>query len=385
MKAVWSGSISWGLVNIPIKLYSAVESRRADFRLLCKEHKSPIRYKRVCEAGGEEVGWSDIVNGLELEKGNYFILTKEEVDKLKPEGKENLEIIEFVDKAELEPIYYDKSYFAVPKEQSEKAYFLFRDLLDEMGIAAISKFVMRNKEYICALQPFEDGMLLCILHYHQYIRDIGEIVVGERPEIGVDEKELGKLLIGKHLKKEFHLEEFRDTFMDRLKDLIRRKMEGEEIEIGELPKRAEDKSLVDALKASVGMEEPVPPTATVTAAVTTPIEPSKVSAGRTREREYLPMLCEKGMEGVLDEKGYVFEPKMDGTRCIAEVYEDVRLINRRGRDISRRYPLIVKELGKITHNCVLDGEIVCFNEEGVPDFNLLQKRERSGNGSVSGC
>jgi DNA ligase D-like protein (predicted ligase) len=79
---------------------------------------------------------------------------------------------------------------------------------------------------------------------------------------------------------------------------------------------------------------------------------------------------------IFDNEGYIFEPKMDGTRCIAEVFEDVRLINRRGRDISRRYPLIVKELGKITHNCVLDGEIVCFNEEGVPDFNLLQKREQ---------
>jgi Ku protein len=366
MKAVWSGSISWGLVNIPIKLYSAVESGRADFRLLCKEHKAPIRYKRVCEAGGEEVGWGDIVNGLELEKGNYFILTRDEVDKLKPEGKENLEILEFVDKTELEPIYYDKSYFAVPKDKSEKAYFLFKELLDEMGITAIGKFVMRNKEYICALQPFEEGMLLCTLHYHQYIRDIGEIVMGERPEIGVDEKELGKLLIEKHLKKEFHLEKFRDTFMERLKDLIRRKMEGKEIEIGELPKR-EEKSLVDALKASVGVgiEEP---------AIVYP-EVSAKRMGRI-SREYLPMLCEKGIEGVLDEKGYIFEPKMDGTRCIAEVYEEVRLINRRGRDISKRYPEIVKELGKITHNCVLDGEIVCFNEEGVPDFNLLQKREQ---------
>ncbi|RJS68457.1 Ku protein, partial [Methanophagales archaeon] len=334
MKAVWSGSISWGLVNIPIKLYSAVESRRADFRLLCKEHKAPIRYKRVCEAGGEEVGWGDIVNGLELEKGNYFILTRDEVDKLKPEGKENLEILEFVDKTELEPIYYDKSYFAVPKDKSEKAYFLFKELLDEMGITAIGKFVMRNKEYICALQPFEEGMLLCTLHYHQYIRDIGEIGMGERPEIGVDEKELGKLLIEKHLKKEFHLEKFRDTFMERLKDLIRRKMEGKEIEIGELPKR-EEKSLVDALKASVeGIEKPAP------TPVTTPIvypEGSVKKVGRI-SREYLPMLCEKGIEGVLDEKGYIFEPKMDGTRCIAEVYEEVRLINRRGRDISKRYP-----------------------------------------------
>jgi len=203
---------------------------------------------------------------------------------------------------------------------------------------------------------------------------MGNVHVARKGELGVDEKELGKLLIEKHLKKEFHLEKFRDTFMERLKDLIRRKMEGEEIEIGELPKKEKEKSLVDALKASVGMgiEEPVPTTATVS--VTTPIEPSKVSGGRSREREYLPMLCEKGTGGVLDEEGYIFEPKMDGTRCIAEVYEDVRLINRRGRDISRRYPEIVKELGKITHNCVLDGEIVCFNEEGGSRFQSITKK-----------
>jgi Ku protein len=345
MKAVWNGSISWGLVNIPIKIYSAVKSSRSDFRQLCREHKSPIYYKRFCEKGGEEVGWDDIVNGLEFAKDSYFVLTREEIEKLKPKGKEDLEIIEFVGRGELKPIYYNKSYFVAPYEKNGKAYFLFKDLLDEMEVIAIGKFVMRDREYLCALQPFDEGMLLSTLYYHQDIRNMGEIEgLGRKPEFTEDEIEMGKLLIEKYYKKAFQLEEFSDTFIEKLKELIRRKMEGEEVVVREEPIR-EEKGLLEALKASV-------------------------------EREYQPMLCENGMDSVLDSEGYIFEPKMDGTRCIAEIFDEVRLFNRRGRDITRRYPEIARELSEIEQSCVLDGEIVCYNEENVPDFNLLQKREQ---------
>jgi len=377
MKAIWSGSISWGLVNIPIKLYSAVDSTRADFRMLCREHHAPIRYLRVCEEGGEEVQWNNTVSGLELNRDEYFILTRTELDKLKPGGKENFEIIKFADRTALSTIYYDKSYFVAPEKKSEKAYFLFKTLLEEMGLIAIGKFVMKNKEHICALQPYEQGMLLYTLHYHQYVRDIGEVIPAKQPEIGTKEKELGKQLIEKYRERELRMDEFRDTFMDRLKDLVRRKLAGEEIEIGEIPQPLEEVSLLDALKASIGAEEPA--AAAVTAAAQAPAAPEKVAAPVAGElKGYSPMLCETGVETVLEEDGYIFEPKLDGTRCIAEISGagEVRLINRRGRNLTKRYPEIVRELQKIPRSCVLDGEIVCFNEEQVPEFRLLQKREQ---------
>lgn len=255
---------------------------------------APIHYKRVCEEGGEEVRWDDIVSGLELGKDDYFLLTRDEIDKLKPRGKENFEIIELVHKTTLNTIYYDKSYFVVPAEKSEKAYFLFRELMEEMGLIAIGKFVMKNKEYICALQPYREGMILYTLHYHQYVRDIADVVPAKQPEISTKERELGKQLIEKYYEKELCMEEFRDTFMDRLKDLIRRKLAGEEIEIGELPQPKEE-SLLEALKASVGAEEP----AAAATSAKTPAASEKVTAkamaGRV-SREYTKMLCETGVE-----------------------------------------------------------------------------------------
>lgn len=372
MKAVWSGSISWGLVNIPVKLYTAVESARADFHLLCKEHRAPIHYRRVCGQGGEEVQWNGIVSGLELGKGEYFILTRDEIDKLKPGGHENFEIIKFVHKSTLDPIYYDKSYLVAPTEKGEKAYFLFKELMEEMELIAIGKFVMKNREHIGALQPYGEGMLLYTLHYHQYVRDIAEVVPAKVPELSARERELGKQLIGKYYEKELHMEEFRDTFMDRLRELVRRKLAGEVIELTELP-QPEEASLLQALEASVGhAEKPAP------AAVPQP-QTEKVPAQALADqisREYAPMLCETGVESLLSEDGYIFEPKLDGTRCIATVSEVVKLINRRGREISKRYPFITRELKEIPHRCVLDGEIVCFNEDQVPDFNRLQMREQ---------
>ena len=373
MRAIWSGSISWGLVNIPIKLYSAVESGGPDFRMLCKEHHAPIHYKRVCEEGGEEVPWNNIVSGLEIGKDDYFILTRDELDKLKPGGQENFEIIEFVDSDALKDIYYNKSYFVAPGEKSEKPYFLFKGLLEEMGLIAIGKFVMKNKEHLCALQPYEQGMLLYILHYHQYVRDIGEVVPAKQPEIGAKEKELGKQLIEKYREQELRMEEFRDTFMDRLKDLVRRKLAGEEIEIGELPQAPEEVTLLDALEASLGAAKPAAAAAAAQAHAAAEAEPA--AEAEELVQEYAPMLCETGVNTVLDEDGYIFEPKLDGTRCIAAVTrEEVKLINRRARNITKRFPEIVRELQKIPQSCILDGEIVCFNEDQVPDFSLLQKR-----------
>ena len=250
MRASWAGNISWGLVNVPIKIYSATRSKQVHFRMLCKEHSLPIHYKMICERG-EEIDKKDVVMGLEFEKNSYFILDSEELKKLKPKKTDNLEIYEFVDVDKIEPIYYDKSYYVVPQKRKDKAFFLLKELMEEMKRVAIGKVVIKNREYICALQPYKRGILLSILHFYDEIRDMEELEnLDEIPEIDDKEKELGKLLIEKYYNRDFDLSKYKDTFIEELKELIKKKMEGKEVKVEEV-KPAEEKSLMEALKASI--------------------------------------------------------------------------------------------------------------------------------------
>lgn len=250
MRATWSGNISIGMVNIPIKIYSATKSKKVQFKMLCKKHSLPIHYKMICE-NGEELKKDDIVMGIEFEKNSYFVLDQEEIKKLKPARTENLEICEFVDLDEIKPIYYEKNYYIAPQRKKDKAYFLLKELMEEMKKAAIGKVVIKNKEYIAAIQPFEKGLLLSILHYYDELNEISEIEnLDEKPEISDKEKELGKLLIEKYYNEKFELKKYKDTFMQELKKLIKKKIEGEEIVIRE-EKPKEEISLMEALKATI--------------------------------------------------------------------------------------------------------------------------------------
>lgn len=250
MRASWSGNISWGLVSIPVKIYSATKSRPVSFKMLCKQHNLPIHYKMVCE-NGEELKKEDIVMGLEFEKNSYFILDAEEIKKLRPKRTDTLEIYEFIDLEQIDPVYYDKQYYMIPQRKKDKAFFLLRELLEEMKKAAIGKVVIKNKEYLCAIQPYRKGLLLSILHYYDEIRDINELEnLDEVPELDEKEKELGRLLIEKYYNEEFDLSKYKDTFIEELKEMIKKKMEGKEVKVEEA-KPKEEISLMEALKASI--------------------------------------------------------------------------------------------------------------------------------------
>lgn len=252
MRAGWSGNISWGLVSIPVKLYPATRSKQVAFKMLCKNHKLPVHYKMVCECG-EELTKRDIVMGLEFEKKSYFILDAEEIKKLKPKRTDNLEIMEFIDIDEIDPVYYEKSYYVVPQRRGDKAFFLLKTLMEEMKKAAIGKIVMKNKEYLCAVQPYRKGLLLSVIHYKDEIRDMEDLEnLDLIPQIDEKEKELGRLLIEKYYNKKFDLARYKDTFVEELKELIKKKLEGKEVKKVEEVKVEEEISLMEALKASVG-------------------------------------------------------------------------------------------------------------------------------------
>ncbi|MBD3254727.1 MAG: Ku protein [Candidatus Lokiarchaeota archaeon] len=251
MKAVWKGYIGFGLVNIPISLYSAVEQNKFSFRLLHEKDHGKIHYKRVCSKCGKEVDWDDIVKGLKVGKGNYYVLTKKELDQLKPTSGDLIEIQEFVSEDQLDMIFLDKHYFIGPSKGNKRSYYLFKEILKTQKKIAIATFVMRENEYYCSIKSFKEGMLLSLLNYDNDVRDISSVdYLGEKPEFKEQEISLAQQLVKKLTKESFDPSKYKDTFEEKLKEKIRKKMEGEMVTIEE-EKVEGTENLIESLKASV--------------------------------------------------------------------------------------------------------------------------------------
>ena len=251
MKAVWEGSIAFGLVNIPVKLFSAVQPREVGFRLLDAKSKTPIEYKRWCPVCSEEVEWKDVVKGLEIKKGEYYIFSKEELEKLKPEKTERIDIEEFVDSGSIDSVYYNKHYYAAPEKEGEKAFFLFKEVLLLTAKVAVGRFVMREKEYVCAIESYKNGLLLTTLNYSEEVRDIGQITeLKKPPKLSLQEVELAKKLVAMMQRKELGMEKFHDTFAEDVKKAIKSKKKIE-VEVAAKPKPTKEKDLMQSLKMSL--------------------------------------------------------------------------------------------------------------------------------------
>src|SRR5688572_11579233 len=153
MRAIWTGAISFGLVNIPVKLYSAIESKeKLHFRMLHDKHLAPIQYKRICSECGKDVPWNNVVKGIETTKDNYFVISREELRKIKPEKTDSIKILEFIDSDQLDILYLSGHYFLGPSQKKEEAFFLLREVMRLTGKVAVGKFVLRDKEYLCAIR-----------------------------------------------------------------------------------------------------------------------------------------------------------------------------------------------------------------------------------------
>lgn len=253
MRVIWTGSISFGLVNIPIRLYPAVEPQTKGFRLLHKKDKIPLEYKRWCPKHKQEVAWDEVVKGLEIAKNKYFVLEKKELEELKPKRTDTIDIVEIIDSWQIDPIYFDHHYFLGPDSEKEKAYFLFRHALEQSAKAAIGRFVMREREHVCAIESYKEGLLLTTLNFAHEIRDIKKVdFLEDAPNLKQQEITLAAQLIEKLEKKEFDIGEFNDTFMDELKKLVKKKAKGEIIEVKfEAKKEKKEKNLIEALRASL--------------------------------------------------------------------------------------------------------------------------------------
>ena len=251
MRSVWNGTISFGLVSIPIKLYAAVSSRSIGFKLLCKECMTPIHYERHCEGCDEPVEWEDTMKALPLGDGQFLPFSKEELESIKPEKTDRIEIVEFIDAGDLEPLFYDKFYFCAPSRKTERSYFLFRRVLEDSQKVAIGKFVMREREYVAAVQAHGPGLLLSTLNYSYEIRDINDIeTLAEPPDLKKEELQLAEKLVDQLTEDEFKLAEFKDEFAERLQEMMEKK-EKITVESEEEVKPFDEESLMEALQASL--------------------------------------------------------------------------------------------------------------------------------------
>ncbi|MCS7134353.1 MAG: hypothetical protein NZ889_00640 [Candidatus Pacearchaeota archaeon] len=207
MKAVWKGSLNFGLVNILVKLYSATHPKQFSFRLLCGRCNTPLRYRRYCPKCRKEVIWQDVKHGIEIEKGKWKVFTKEEIEKIKPNKAEQIEIIGVTTFDRFDPILFHNNYYVVPEKKKEKAYWLFREVLSATARVAFARMILHQKEYIVLVRPYRKGLLLTTLYYPYEIKPMELEELEEKVQITKDEFELAKKLVAV-LSKEPELEKY---------------------------------------------------------------------------------------------------------------------------------------------------------------------------------
>ncbi|WMJ75217.1 Ku protein [Cytophagaceae bacterium ABcell3] len=251
MRSIWSGAISFGLVNIPIKLYSAVGDTSLSFRQLSAKDHAPVRYKKVSSADGEELQANDIVKGYEYAKGQYLIVSEEDLEKVSPEKTKSVDIQQFIFEEEIDPIFFDKPYYLEPDKTASKPYALLREALAKSNKVGIASFVLRNKEHIAVIKPVDKVLVLSILRYADEVRDPNELNLPEHDVVNDKELEMAEMLINQ-LTDDFDPQQFRDTYSEELREILDAKARGEEV-----AERKEEKvsvkadNLLDTLRASL--------------------------------------------------------------------------------------------------------------------------------------
>lgn len=249
MRSLWTGSISFGLVNIPIKLYSATQSSSLSLDMLDKKDHSNIHFKRVNEKTGKEVAWENIVKGYKVD-GDYVILNDEDFKKASPEQTKTIDIEEFVETEEVPPIHFETAYYIEPEKNGGKAYVLLRDALDKTKKAALGTFVLRNKESLCLIAPSDDILVLHKIRYAQEIRSTEDIKV-PNSKISSAEMQMATKLI-EQLTGDFDIEKYKDTYTETLMKFINAKAKGKKYTAPKLHvAHSRSKDLMEELKASL--------------------------------------------------------------------------------------------------------------------------------------
>jgi len=252
MHTVWKGSISFGLVNIPVRMFTATEERDIRFRQLHKECHTPIKYAKMCPHCNREIEAGEIVRGYEYEKGRFVIMDDSNLGAITPDTRRAIEILDFVDLKDIDPIYFDKSYFLSPQETGDKAYTLLRSAMEQTGKIAVAQVTMRNRQSLAVVRLYEHCIMLETIYYPDEVRPVSQVPA--LPEAGValaeNELKMATELIN-NMTVPFDPGKYTDEYRSELQALIQKKLEGQEIATSPEMPRANVIDLMQALKESL--------------------------------------------------------------------------------------------------------------------------------------
>jgi len=250
--AIWTGAINFGLVTIPVRLFTSVRSNDLSFNLLHAKDEGRIKYERICSEDGKQVPWDEIVKGYEYEKGEYVILTDEDFKKVNPEATQTVDIIEFVELEQINPMFFEKPYYLEPSKQGRHAYALLREALEKSGKVAIARVVIRTKEQIAAVKPIGDALVLEIMHWAEELVDQSTLDLPADRKLPESELKMAKMLIDTMSVDQFEPEKFKNRYADELMAMIEARAAGKEMpKPKKAPARPKVVNLMDVLQQSL--------------------------------------------------------------------------------------------------------------------------------------
>ncbi len=251
MKALWKGSISFGLVNIPVKLYSASQSHTLDLDMLRKGDLCQVRFARVCREDGKEIPYQDIVKGYKYNEGDYVVLTDKDFESANVEKTHTIDIFHFVNEKEVDSVYFEKPYYLEPEKSGTKSYALLREAIKQTKKAGLGRLVLKNREHIGLLRLFENIIVFNQIRYYDEIRETSEIKVPASSQVNKKEIEMAVSLV-KQLSSKFNPKAYKDTYVDELKKIITKKAKGQKVKPkGREPKASSATNLMKLLKQSI--------------------------------------------------------------------------------------------------------------------------------------
>jgi DNA end-binding protein Ku len=251
-RALWKGSIAFGLVSIPIELHTAVRDHRPKFRMLHAKDKSPVRFERVCVRDGTPVAWADLIKGYEFEKGHFVVMTKEDFQAAAVEKTRTIDILDFVKADEIDDRYFETPYYLVPAKGGERAYALLREALRESGRIGIAKFILRDAQHLAGVEVIENALVLSVMRFSDELVDVGGLSFPSADGVRSKELEMAKTLVG-NLASDWDPAKYTDQYRENLLRIIKGKMKGKTVKLaaGEEPRQAEVVDLMERLRRSL--------------------------------------------------------------------------------------------------------------------------------------
>jgi DNA end-binding protein Ku len=256
-RALWKGSISFGLVNIPIELHTAVRNHRPKFRMLHAKDKSPVKFERVCIRDGHAVAWEDLVKGFEYAKGHFVVLTKEDFQAAAVEKTRTVDIIDFVKAEEIDDRFFETPYYLVPAKGGERAYALLREAIRESGRIGIAKFILRDAQHLAGVEVIKDAIVLSVMRFADELVDVGQFDLPSDSGIRKPELDMAKALVNS-LASEWDPAKYTDEYRENLLRIIKGKVKGKKVDLEPVtePRQAEVVDLMERLRRSLEQGAP---------------------------------------------------------------------------------------------------------------------------------